>query len=216
MVNWSEICPVLKQVFTTLATDQLESPSPEWRAEWHDRHCDYNHPEQELALYLRVTSCVGIGEDETRYDEVVEDDAVVDVTERQCGLRRFVLNVQAELTETEDGKSAINTLERIRTRLRRTSILGELLDVDVALVEVGSVQNISLTFDSRAWSVASMDVTFCAAVNDSDPVPTGWIERIVISSDVDGASTQLTDEELPDSPPAEDDDGGDEDEGPTP
>lgn len=191
MIDWSAICPVLVQVFTSIAADQLAAPAPSWKAEWSDRHRDYVHPGQELALYLKVTSCVTIGEDEDRYD----DDGNV----TQTGLRRFVLNVQAEVTEDADSKSAIQTLERIRTRLRRQSVLDALLDVDVALVEVGTTQNVSSTFDKRVWSIGNLDVTFCAAVNDTDPVPVGWIERVVLSSNVQGALSNFNNEEIPPS-----------------
>lgn len=191
MIDWSAISPVLVHVFTSIAVDQRPAPSPAWTAEWSDRHRDYIHPEQELALYLKVTSCVTIGEDEDR----VDDDGYV----TQTGLRRFVLNLQAEVSEDQDNKSAIQTLERIRTRLRRQSVIDALLGVDVALVEVGTTQNVSATFDKRVWSIGNLDVTFCAAVNDTDPVPVGWIERVVLSSNIQGALSNFENEEIPPS-----------------
>lgn len=189
MMNWTDICPALVSVFTSIAVDDA---SGTWKAEWSDRHRDYISPEQGLALYLKVTSCVTIGEDEDRYDD---DDSVT-----QTGLRRFILNVQADVAEDQDNRSALQTLERIRTRLRRRAVLDALLDVNVALVEVGNTQNVSATFDSRVWSIGSLDVTFCAAVNDTDPVPVGRIERVVMTSNVRGALSNLTNEETPPSP----------------
>lgn len=94
------------------------------------------------------------------------------------------MNVQSEVAEDEDEQWAMQTLERIRTRLRRRSVLDALLAVDVALIEVGTAQNVSTGFDGRVWSIGNLDVTFCAAVNDTDPIPTGWIERVVLSSRV--------------------------------
>lgn len=205
MIAWSDICPVLVQVFTSIATDQVAVP---WKAEWADRHRDYVHPEQELALVLKVTSCVNIGEDEDRYgfdktpvEGEDEEDWPEDLYLNQVGLRRFIVNVQAEVTEDTDSKFAIATLERVRTRIRRPDVLDALEDVNVALIEAGTTQNISAAFDKRIWSIASLDVTFCAAVNDDGLTngsgPVGWIERVVISTNIRGSLTQITNEEIP-------------------
>ena len=193
MIDWSSIRPVLVAQITSIATDPLPSPSPAWSAEWADRHRDYISPDQEIGLYLKVTSCVTVNEDEDRYDT---DDAG-NVLLTQVGLRRFVLNIQAEVSEDEDGKWALQTLERIRTRVRRPAVLDALLDVNVALIEAGNAQNISATFDKRVWSIATLDVTFTAAVNDTDPIPVGSIAHVVISSSIDGALSNLTNEDIP-------------------
>lgn len=189
MLNWSAICPALIQAFTAAASDQPESPAPPWTAEWADRARTLMHPDVGLALTLRVTSCVTINEDEDRID--------ADGVETQCGLRRFVVNVRAESTEDEDAASALQAVERVRTRIRRRKIADALLAVDVALIEVGSTQNVSATFDGRVWSIASLDVTFCAAINDTDPVPTGVIARVVLTTAITDSPTQLDHVEIP-------------------
>lgn len=189
MIDWNAIEPALVDVLTSIATAQPETPAPAWRAEWADRPRDLIHPDVGFALVLRVTSVTPIHEDEDRYDE--------DGTETQCGQRRIILNVQVESSENLSTESALNTLERIRTRIRRRSSLAKLAAVDVALIEVGATQNVSARYDGRIWSIGSLDITLCAAVNDTDPVPAGFIQRVVVTTDVQGTLTQLDHVELP-------------------
>lgn len=204
-MHWSEINPALIALFTELAVDQVKTvaepggkpyhdalQTPEWSAQWRERPgaSEFIHPQQALALFLKVTSCVGVGGDEFRYEEqtidVADGEPVTDLVETICGLRRFVLQVQAWSLEETDAQSAMNTLERLRTRLNRQSSYDRMLAVNVDITDCGPTANMTATYEKRRWSIASMDVTFTAAINDVDPVPVGWIERIVLSSDIEG------------------------------
>lgn len=177
-MNWKAINPVLIALFTELAVDQPVDGA-EWKAEWREGQRGFVHPTIQQALYLKVTTCVGTGDDETRmgFDETAND-----LFESRCGMRRFTLQVQAVVLDHTDEIWAMQTLERIRTRLCWTRSLDALLAVNVSLVDILPAIKASKTIEKRVVSIGNMDVIFAAAVNDRDPVPIGWLERIVLSS----------------------------------
>jgi hypothetical protein len=200
MVNWSEINPVLVTLFTSLAVDQPPAPEPPWSAEWRDRRANAVHPHATLKqlLYLKVTSVVGIGQDETRYEFVpVTSSAPADLPylgqlrATQCGWRRFTLQVQSHVVEHQDVQWCMQTLERLRTGLRRRSSLDALSAVGVSLVRIEQAVDVSRKFDGRVHSIGNMDVIFGAVVNDRDPAPAGWIERIELTSHFQDGGAEL-------------------------
>lgn len=154
------------------------------------------------ALLLKVTSVIGIGEDETRYSE---EGGVVTAT--QCGQRRFTLQIQAHSTEHTDDGWGIAILERIRTRIRRRSSIDRLLSVGVSIIRLEQAIDVSRKMDQRVQSIANMDVILGAVVNEDDPIPAGWIEHVVITSHTEDASgielptaLQLNEHEIPPIP----------------
>lgn len=192
-MNWSAICPVLIALFTELALDQVEADPidpqkfPRWSAEWSEQHRGMMAPGVRQALYLKVTSVVPVGEDETRYSAgPLDDDGAPTLLSTVTGLRRFVLQVQSVVTERNiaDGLWCMQTLERIRTRLSRRSSIERLLAVDVALVRTEQSVKTARPKGQHQQSVGVMDVVLTAAVNDADPVPVGWIQGIELTMDV--------------------------------
>lgn len=187
MMRWSQICPVLIDVFTRCAlqpgeAERAMSLDKPWSAAWEER-ADNNgfvDPEIGHTLSVKITSCVGVGNDELRYQFDEDDD---DLYEEVVGQRRFVVNVQSESEEQSDDLWALAVLERIRTRIQRTSSTTRLSAVDVALVEVGPSRDITGTADKRRVSRASMDVTFLASVSEMDPEPVGWIEHVLLTTE---------------------------------
>jgi hypothetical protein len=178
VVDWSTVAPALRALFSSLA---LNAPvTPEFLARWTDKSAELVHPEVGKELTLKVTSVVGIGEDERRYVEVDDD-----VQESIVGHRRFVIQVRVDSFDHSEDESrwCWSMIERIRTRLRRRSSIDALLAVNVALVEVGSAIDASLTFDKRRVNAALMDVTMAAAFTDTDPVPVGWIEHVEFTTE---------------------------------
>lgn len=183
-VEWTKINPVLIDLFSRMVR---EPDAHEWSAEWKEAPRQFINPIQQGALTLKVTSCVGVGEDEIRREMreiLVEGVVVTDLVEVVCGIRRFVLRVEAQATEHTDAVWAMQTLERIRTRLSRPSVLGELNAVDVAVVGVGTSTKASATIDKRVSSIGFLDVTMTTVVNEADDVPVGWIERVIVTSHV--------------------------------
>lgn len=192
MMRWDEINPALVSLFTSLAVDQPAptppAQTPDWQAAWGERRREFVHPGQRQELLLKVTSCVSVGEDESRTDY---DDEAEDVFETITGNRRFVLQVQARVLEHEDDLWAMQTLERLRTRLQWRSSLDALLAVNVALVEVRQAIKASATYDKRVWSIANMDVVLASSVNDANPIPVGWIEHVNLEAKIRGVDGEV-------------------------
>jgi hypothetical protein len=189
VVAWSAIKPALITLFTDLALTQVAADEddankyPRWEAEWEGRKKAHISPQYHQALWLKVTSVIGVGVDETRYADITTDDGP-DLSATQSGLRRIILQVQSRCTEYEDDGSiwCMQTLERIRTRLRRPSSLAALDAVGCSLIKLERAIDVSFKSDQHIWSAGNLDVVLGCAVNDTDPVPAGWIERIELTS----------------------------------
>lgn len=187
MIAWSTIKPALVTLMSSLAVDQITPDEddaqlhPPFEAEWAERRKTHVHPEHSQALYLKVLSVASKGVDETRFENIEIED-VPDLQATQCGLRRFTLQVQSRCTEYEDNLWCMQTLERIRTRLRRLSSLAALRAVGCALIRIENAVDISFRSDQHIWSAGNLDVILACEVNDVDPIPVGFIERIELTS----------------------------------
>jgi hypothetical protein len=89
----------------------------------------------------------------------------------------------------------MQTLERVRTRLRWRSSLDRLLSVQVSLIDILPALKASAVIDKRIWSIGNMDVIFGTVACDEDPIPVGWIEHIHVRTCI-----RASDQPLP-SPP---------------
>jgi len=203
VIGWSTIRPTLITVLTEIGADTTRSLQG-FRAGWKDGPRGLINPAQKLELLLKVTSCVNIGEDETRR-EMVDGQFI----ETQVGQRKFVLQVQATVPvpEDPDAQNAFAALERIRTRIRRPRIIQQLLNAEIALHKCGPAIPTPYKDKGRDVDCATVDITFGTVVNDADPVPVDWIASVVITShiqDADGtqlpAELQQVAKLIPDSP----------------
>lgn len=185
MVRWDEINPAL----IALVSDLLRKrDAPDWEAEWMERR-DANRmisPEQGGALYLKVTSCVPVGGDEFRrvmHTFDVDGIPTEDLVEITVGFRRITVQVQAWESEHTDLHWSIRTLEKLRTRLGRNSSMARMLAVNVDITDYGASRKMTQTINGRRWSIAAMDLILTAAFNDDEDLdPTGWIQRIILTS----------------------------------
>jgi hypothetical protein len=199
MIGWSEIAPLLKSIFTSLAIDTTR-PHAKFAAEWTEGQRSAISTEQKLAILMKLTTVVGIGRDETRRRYV--DPSSTDPADAaylgqqrvyQVGQRRFTIQVQAHMTERTDSLMAQIPLDRIRVGLRLPRILDQLHDAEVAHIRTERSIKANYKDGQRVVSAASMDVVFGAAFTYDDPIPGNWIEQISYSShfaDTDG--TELT------------------------
>lgn len=227
-MHWKQIMPVLIRLFTRCAVRQVTSPggvhkpleTPPWSAEWKERSATFVHPIIQARLELQITSCVGVGNDmveKTELDtgvvagnaeglppEQIVPSGATDLYDVVSGLRRFVVQAQAWVPQNTDSWSAHEVIERLRTRMDFDSTRRELLDVNVDFTDVGASRAMPARKDGKLWSVVSLDFTFTAAINETDPIPVGWIERIILSSHEQhapgeevSASLRMNDEMLP-------------------
>jgi len=178
VLDWSTISPALIGLFSGLA---FELQSPAFSAEWAGRSKSYTHPAVKTDLILKVRSIQDVGEDETRIVEVDIGGTPTDVP-AQIGNRRIILEVRVESQESTDSLWAWQTVERIRTRLRRQSSLDALDALNFAIVRTGAAVSVPTTKDRRSWSVASMDITFAARFQDAEAEAANWIQSVEITS----------------------------------
>jgi hypothetical protein len=215
---WRDIRAALIEVFTKAAVDQITSEggvhlpfeTPAWAAEWKDRKVSFIHPLQGHALYLKVTTVVGRGWDESAFREFDtgliagnEASGETDVYEATSGLRRFTVQVQSySLFETEE-LSSFDIIQRVCSRLDKYSSRQRLLEANVDLTDVGPTRDMTATVDKKRVSVTSVDFTFTACVIDIDPIPVGYFDRIILTSheQADGedatSSLRMIEETLP-------------------
>lgn len=201
MIGWSTIRPTLIEVLTEIGADTMRSRQG-FNAAWKEGPRSFIHAVQKLELRLKITSIVGIGEDETRR-ELVDGELI----ETQVGQRKFILQIQATTPEFTDTVHAFQATERIRTRIGRPRIIQRLLDADIAIQRIGPALPTPFKDKGRVVDCATMELTLGTVVNDDDPVPAGWIEKIVVTShasDVDGTQLepplQMVDEEISGTP----------------
>lgn len=183
MIDWATVSPALKRLFSSLALD--ESPAASFCAEWFDGKRSHINTEVRKELTLRVTNVASAGEDERRYTQETVDGDVV-LTESMVGLRKFTLQVRVDSYDHDPDCDnwCWSMTERIRTRLRRSSSVATLEAACLSLLDVGPSIDASFVFDQHAVNAALFDCTFYAAFTDSDPVPQGWIEYAVLTSQI--------------------------------
>jgi len=186
--NWSDIRPGLVELFTELAQNPAGVQAPNWNAAWQDagdqKAAPVTGPLRGIKLSMRITTVAGIGRDEIRYEAAGQD-----LQETIYGLRRVTLNLQCEATHISDNQWALSVLERIRTRMARRRVFRRLCDLNVGVIEILPARDISSRSRQHTLSRSSMDLLLTMVANDRDPVVTGVIATVVITSklqDVDG------------------------------
>jgi hypothetical protein len=211
VIGWSTVAPGLRSLFSAMASDTAYSP--EFRAMWGEGKQEMVHPQVGMRLTLKVTSIVGDGLDELRHENITvtpeEGDPYTMLEERVVGHRRFTLQcrVESHFHDQDDDVQAgwcWTMTERLRTSIRRTRNREALEALNIALVDIAPATDVSLTFDKRRINAAVVDFFLQTAFSDADPIPLGWIERILLTSqvkDVIGEAIQppltFTDKSIP-------------------
>lgn len=192
MIGWTQLYPALRKLFGRLADPNDSSFEAEDRGRPRKAISDV----RKFALAMRVVNVIGLGEDEERFDLVPQDATGVDrkyagqLRPNITGQRKLVLQLECDSIENTDTAWAWAAIERIRTGMRRRSSLEALDAVDAALIRVGQATEMAFRNEGRMVHRVVLEVQIGAVVNEIDPVPTGWIEKVVITShlqDVDGA-----------------------------
>lgn len=189
-ILWTEIAPVLIQVFSEIAAD-ANVVGPAFRAEWKEGQRSATNTGQRFSLLLKVTSVVGLGNDETREEYIPgsPDPNTGYVQQTQVGQRKFTLQAQVIVPEHTDSFWAMAVTERMRTRLYRPRTREQLIDANVSIIDMLQAVKVTFKDGGRMVSAASMDFIFGTSVNDDDDVPLGWFDRIELNShisDTDG------------------------------
>jgi hypothetical protein len=195
--TWTEVRPGLVRIFGELAHRDEQSVQPGgWKPEWRDQSVKATANSGQLSsvkLYLKVTSCVRIGTDDVRYTQATP---ASDLQETIFGLRRVTLRLEVHASQVSDQQWSLSILERIGTRLARRRVIDALLALNVGIIDIGASTDISAKKDQHVQSRAIMDLKLTMVATDRDPIPTGWVQSVVITSEL-----QDTDGTLLPTPP---------------
>lgn len=201
MSNWTDILPALLQLFSTIAPDeQLASQTP-FFAEWKEGQRGAISDVHRFSVFLKVTSMVGLGGDETRYEYVdpgevndavqLDDDSGSVETDNDSGAvvtspnpfagqlrativgqRKFTLSVEVLFIEHTDAMWAFAVTERIRTRIWRQTSLDLLDSVNVAIIDVRAANKFKPAVKDRGRVVSAASFDVIFGACISDPDPT--------------------------------------------
>lgn len=190
--NWTEVRPGLVEIFTALAQAPSGTQPLGWLAEWRDmqrKATPNSGPLKGVTLTMKITAVVGIGsDDDVRYEQATPTS---DLQETIYGLRRVTLRLETNASEVSDAQWALSILERIRTRLRRRRIVRELLQLNVGIISILAATDISSKSTQHTQSRAVMDLLLTMVASDRDPIPTGWIAGVTITSKLEDVDGQL-------------------------
>lgn len=168
-MDWKAILTALRTIFAAMLADSvkavalLEAPRPMVVGT--------------IGL-IHVTTSVGLGVDETRYEETATE-----LLPSQCGNRMFTLQFRAEHPNQDDPSNARNACERARTRIRRQSVRDALLSAGLSLATVGPMVDVTYDYDGHRVSAATLDFIFNAVADERDEaIP--FIETVELSTDL--------------------------------
>lgn len=151
---------------------------------WKDQPQGYVPPQgygqatPRVICKLSLGPASGKGRDElrTEYDE--EQPLGEELQDTAIGVRVFTLKILVESLDQADPDTAEQHLSRIRLRFRRRSSTEALNAVNVSFVSAGDVVDLSNVRDSRAVSIANLDVRLSGVGEDVDPARYGYIEKV--------------------------------------
>lgn len=118
-------------------------------------------------LSFSIMNVKTLGRDEIRR-EYDEDEDVL--TETICGNREFTLGLLFEGFDHSNKNAAAWYLERVVTRLSRSTSKAALLAIETSWVGVSPFVNLNLSIsdDDRVFSRGQREFTFLTCVNDAD------------------------------------------------
>ncbi len=193
MIDWETLNPAVKSLIEQLVVDRLMPAA--LAADEADRPRKMMSVQRKQALTVRLLGVVSLGDDEERREDVAADATGADapwggkLRARMVGHRRVTYRVTCEAVENTDRMWAWGTIERVRTRLGRSSSTNALALVDASVSRVGQSVEANFKSDGRMQNRVSLDFALNVRVNDVEEAPIGWIEHVVLTSevkDVDG------------------------------
>lgn len=140
---------------------------------WDTAPVPFVGPEKAV-IFLNASRSVSEGADETRRTFDTPEGAYV---EEQVGWRLVTLALRCEVYDQDF--EALDTLEDFRSAAVLARVRRDLGYEDVAIVDVGEVRDLDASVDTRALSVANVDIQlrWQRVSRDGKTVPT-WIDTI--------------------------------------
>lgn len=187
MIAWNVVAPALRTLFSGLALATAASPA--FRALWRDGNAEFTHPQVQRTLTLRVTR---VSDVDGARQYVTNDDE--ELEEHIVGMREFTIEIRVDSHEHAEDQAAwaLSMLERVRTGLYFTRAINALLAVNVGIVRLGDVRDVSYRYDKRRINAAMFEATFNAGFDLTDvDAAANWFETVLLTTDfqrADGTS----------------------------
>ena len=191
MIPWSTLNPLVLSILARIGVgDGFE-------VEHADRPRKMVSVQHKRTITLKVLTVVGLGDDEERREQIADDATGADakwagkLRVTSVGHRRVTYQLTCDALENTDQAWAWDTIERIRTRLLRTSTREQLNAINAAVIRnrIGAGVEANFKLDNRIVSRVVMDFALNVWISDVETDPTGWIEFAVVTSepsDLDG------------------------------
>jgi hypothetical protein len=208
VIDWETLNPAVKTLIERLAVDSRLPAALD--LEHADRSRKAMSVARKQTLTVQVLNVVSLGDDEERREDVAADATGDDapwagkLRTRIVGHRKVTYRLVCDALENSDREWAWATIERIRTRLRRSTSIDALARVDASLNHVGAAIEANFTAQSRAHNRVILDFALNVRVNDVDETPTNWIEHVVLTSEIENVDgdelpvpPNVTDLEIP-------------------
>lgn len=201
MIDWTNVAPAIRDVFTTLASGDVTSPAS-FAADWWGRKQGMRHPSG-AELTLRITRIDNDGiRDERRAVDVDDGEGGIIRNVKLFGTRAIAIEAKVERHNNTDQLWAWSMTERLRTGLQRPDIEETLAEAGVVFVDTETATPMSVQIGGREISAAVIVALFRVGLYDPTGVPTNWIERVRLSTEIRNASGDLvgsnvTDLEIP-------------------
>lgn len=188
-MSWSVVQEAVRQAVITCTgmEDYLGADGVTYvrKVEWSNRPTAHRWVQNGF-VDLDLGVVTNVHTDETRY-EFIEGatPALSRLVPTTMGHRNFSVTVKVCVDNQDPSAAAPTTLcGRLRTRLRRESVLGALQEAGVALVSIGSTINADFDVDGRLWSCGILELSLRCSEVDTDTESDGdWINEVSTAED---------------------------------
>jgi hypothetical protein len=185
VIPWNAAATLLKSTIQSIA---LEASDPlyaaDFQAAYRDTARENVHPVVQLELVLQITSSSDVMTGERFTFDPAANGGNGELISTMHGMRDFTLNVQARSYDLSYSAWAITYLERIRTRIWRSSVREALIANGIAPFDLGPILDVQGKEDGHALSVANLDIHMRLSFTDTPQLGTGWFEKITLTSHV--------------------------------
>lgn len=168
---------------------------------WDER--ERKHERVKAWGLLNVISVVQLGVDEVRQSFDAGAPNGEQIEQLIAGNRVITVACSVKSRSQKPTNHARFWLSKLQTSLRDPSVLASFQAADIAVGLTLPLQNLDFDEENRRVSLATMDVQFATVVNEAI-LPTTWIEKVEVSSDIKDpggvsipASLQLDNLEMP-------------------
>lgn len=173
-MNWPVISPLLVNLFSSLAADDISVPLADGHVVWLNRSIPFIGTDTMTGIYLKVTT--------TTPTELKPATVWVSGTDKvtQQVIRRgmLTLQVQAKSLEDTDYSWALHWLENVHRNIWAQAAHDYLTSIGLGVRTLSSIVNHDAPVDDRMASIATTDVLFNYVVKEDLSIAYSFIEHV--------------------------------------